>query len=132
MNPERKVAVVTDSGASIRPEDFLARKNQITIVPLNLMFYEDGQYVSYSDLEVTSAEFYRRSREGKKLPQTSGAITDRIVETYKHMSGKARSIISIHITSKESVAWESVVLGKKIFQEETQKENLHSISLSDG
>ncbi|MCJ7805036.1 DegV family protein [Patescibacteria group bacterium] len=121
MNPERKVAVVTDSGASIRPEDLMAKENNVTIVPLDLKFFENGQYVSYSDLDIDSQEFYRRMREGKKLPQTSGAVPGRILETFRQISEKAQSIISIHITSKHSVVWESAILGKKLFQEDAKK-----------
>ena len=122
MNPERKVAVVTDSGASIRPEDRQAKENNVTVIPLDLEFFENGQYVSYSDLEVSSEEFYQRMREGKKLPQTSGAISGRILETFNQLSEKAQSIISIHITSKHSVVWESAVLGKKLFEADAKKD----------
>ncbi|HJX59535.1 hypothetical protein A2V61_00375 [Candidatus Woesebacteria bacterium RBG_19FT_COMBO_47_8] len=122
MSPERKVEVVTDSGSSIRPKDTLARESGVTVVPLDLKFFENDQYVSYSDADVETEEFYRRMREGKKLPQTSGAIPGRIVETFKHLSEKAQSIVSIHITSKHSVVWESAVLGKKLFQDDTQKD----------
>jgi len=122
MSPERKVAVVTDSGSSIRPKDTLARESGVTVVPLDLKFFEGDQYVSYSDADVETEEFYRRMREGKKLPQTSGAIPGRIVETFKHLSEKAQSIVSIHITSKHSVVWESAVLGKKLFQDDTTKD----------
>lgn len=122
MNSERKVAVVTDSGASIRPEDQRAKENNVTIVPLDLKFFENGTYVSYPELEVDSQEFYRRMREGRVLPQSSGAVPGRILETFKQLSEKAQAIISIHITSKHSVAWESAILGKKLFQAETKKE----------
>lgn len=121
MNPERKVAVVTDSGSSIRPESPKAKKLGVTVVPLEVSFYEKGQYVPYSDADITPQEFYRRMREGERLPQTSGAIPGRIFETFKQLSEKAQSIISIHITSKHSVVWESAVLGKKLFQEDAEK-----------
>jgi DegV family protein with EDD domain len=122
MNSERRVAVVTDSGTSIRPEDSLAKETAVTIVPLDLKFFENGQYVSYSDLDVASSEFYQKMREGEKLPQTSGAIPGRIVEAFKRLSEKTQSIISIHITSKHSVVWESAVLGKDLFHTEVNKD----------
>lgn len=122
MNPERRVAVVTDSGTSIRPEYPEAKENEVTIVPLDLKFYEDGEYVSYPDLSISPEEFYRRMREGKRIPQTSGAISGRLNETFRQLSRKTKAIISIHITSKHSVAWESAVLAEKLFREETRKD----------
>lgn len=117
MTPEQKVAVVTDTCGSIRPEHELAKKYEVVIVPVDVKFFESGRYVSYSDLEITPQEFYQRMRASEKLPQTSGAITGRIVKTFERLSRETDSIISIHVTSKHSVAWESAVLGKKLTQE---------------
>lgn len=119
MTPEQRVAVVTDSCCSIRPEDELAQKYEVvTIVPVEIKFFENNQYVPYSDFEIPPQEFYQRMRTSEKLPQTSGAITGRTLETSRKLSKETNSIISIHVTSKHSVVWESVVLGKKIAQEE--------------
>ncbi len=115
--PERKVAVVTDSGSSMRPEYEEARELGVTIVPLEIKFFEDGQWVPYADLDITPEEFYQRMRESKMLPQTSGAVIGRIAETFRRLPEKGA--ISIHITSKHSVAWESAVQGARIAQEET-------------
>lgn len=111
-----RVEVVTDSGASIRPEDKEAREYSVTIVPLNITFFEDGQPKSYDDLEFTPREFYRKMRESKELPQTSGAVIGKIAKIYQELSGKTDSIISIHVTSKHSVAWESAVQGAEMAQ----------------
>lgn len=111
-----RVEVVTDSGASIRPEDKEAKEYNITIVPLNITFFEDGQPKSYDDLEFTPGEFYRKMRESKELPQTSGAVIGKIAKIYEELSGKTDSIISIQITSKHSVAWESAVQGAEMTQ----------------
>lgn len=121
MNPERKVAVVTDTGTSIKPESQEAKELKVTVVPLEIMFYEKGQYVPYSDADITPQEFYQRMREGEKLLQTSGAISGRIRETFTQLSEKAQSIVSIHITSKHSVVWESAILGKNLFQADAEK-----------
>ena len=118
MSLERKVAVVTDSGSSMRPEYKEAQDLGVTIVPLEIKFYENGQYVPYGDLESTPEEFYQRMRKSEKIPQTSGAVIGRIFETYKRLSKETDSAISVHITSKHSVAWESAVAGAKIAQEE--------------
>jgi len=122
MNPERKVAIITDSGCSIRPGDNEAKDNNITIIPLDLQIYENGQFVTYPDLNVSPEDFYRRMREGEKLPKTSGVITGRLTEVFKNLSEKAQGIISIHITSKHSAVWESAVLAKNLFHEDTRKD----------
>lgn len=111
------VEVITDSGASIRPEDKEAKEYNVTIVPLNITFFENGQPKSYDDLDFTPWELYRRIRESEELPQTSGAMIGKITEVYKELSKKTDSIISIHITSKHSVAWESAVQGAEIARE---------------
>ncbi|MGB6881987.1 MAG: DegV family protein [Microgenomates group bacterium] len=118
MSQERKVAVVTDSGTSIRPEDKLAKEYGVTIVPLEIKFYENGEFVSYADLDITPQEFYDRMRSSEKIPQTSGAVPGRICEIYNKLAKKTDSIISVHITSKHSVAWESAVLGKNLAEED--------------
>ena len=129
MTPE-KVEVVTDSGTSIRPEAKEAKEAKVTIIPLEVKFYENGKFVPYYDLDVSPDEFYRKMLKGEKLPQTSGNVTGKMIETYKKISQKTDSIISIHITSKHSVAWESAVLSARLAQEEIPKEvfreNRHS------
>ena len=54
----------------------------------------------------------------EKLPQTSGALPYRFIETYKNLKEKAESIISIHITSKRSGVCEAATLAKKYLQDE--------------
>lgn len=121
MTPEKPVAVVTDSGSSLRPEYPVARELGITVVPLDIKFFIDGQWVSAPDLDFTPAEFYRRMRDSEKLPQTSGAITGRIADVYRGLSErKANSAISIHITAEHSVAWESAVMGANLARGETE------------
>jgi len=117
MTPQHKVAVVTDSCSSVRPEDELANRYEVVIIPVDIKFFEGGRYVPYSDLEISPKEFYQRMRASEKLPQTSGAITGRIAKAFERLSTETDSIISIHVTSKHSVAWESALLGKKLAQE---------------
>lgn len=117
-SPEKSVSVVTDSGSSIRPEEEIAQELEVEIVPLEIKFFEGGKWVPYFDLEIPPDEFYRRLRDSERLPQTSGAVTGRMVETYERLSEKTQRIISIHITSKHSVAWESAGLAASIAREE--------------
>ena len=117
MALEQRVAVVTDTCSSIRPDDELAQKHEVVIIPVDVKFFEGGQYVPYSDAEISPQEFYERMRASEKLPQTSGAITGRNVKAFERLSRETSSIISIHVTSKHSVAWESAVLGRTLTRE---------------
>jgi DegV family protein with EDD domain len=121
MNTERKIAVVTDSGASIRPENGKAQELGVTVVPLEIKFFENGQYVPYKDSDISSEEFYLRMKNSEKLPQTSGAAAGRFSETFNKLSKEENSIISVQITSKHSVAWESAILAKNIAEEESKE-----------
>ena len=122
MERENKIAVVTDSGSSMRPEYEKVQKLGVTVVPLEISFLENGKYVPYVDLNIPTEEFYQRMRDNPKdLPKTSGAVIGRIAEVYKKLSDKTDSIISIHITSEHSVAWASAVAGAKVAQEEASR-----------
>ena len=102
----------------MRPDSPEAKELEVTVVPLEIKFWENGQFVPYADSDISNEDFYRRMKSADKLPQTSGIITGRLTETFRKLRDKAESIISIHITSKESGVWNSAVLAKNIVQEE--------------
>jgi DegV family protein with EDD domain len=110
MNLERKVRVVTDSGSSMRPEYEEAKESGITIIPLEVVFTADGQSATYSDFEISPEEFYRKMSQAKELPTTSGAIESKAHQVYQALSRKTNGIVSIHITSQHSAAWETAYL----------------------
>lgn len=118
MERDRQVAVVTDTGTSMRPDSPEVQKLGITVVPLEVNLWEKDQFVPYSDTDISSSDFYEQMKISEKLPQTSGAIPGRLTETFRNLKEKAGSIISIHITSKHSAVWESAMLAKNIIQEE--------------
>ena len=124
MNTENKVAVITDSGASLRPENPEVEKLGVTIVPLEISFYENGEYVARPDLDVSSEEFYERMKSSQKLPKTSGAVVGTLFNNLEKVSEQTRSAISIHVTSKHSVAYESALLAKSIFNEDGNEKML--------
>lgn len=117
MNIERKVAVVTDSGASIRPEDSIAKEYGVTILPLDVVFYENDKEVSYSDLDLTPSEFYQKMAASDRLPKTSGAITGRAVRKYEELAESTKSIISVHLTSKHSAIYSSALAAANMVRE---------------
>ena len=117
MSTERKIAVITDSGSSIKESFPEAKENNVSIIPLEVKFYEDGKWVPYLDSNISAEEFYAKMSSSKKLPQTSGAITGRAQNLYESMSKDDKSILSIHITSKHSVAYESALLASNLVRE---------------
>jgi DegV family protein with EDD domain len=119
MERDRHVAVVADTGSSLRPDSPEAKELGVTVVPLEIAFWEKGQFIPYADSDISNEDFYRRMMaSGKTLPQTSGIITGRLTETFKKLREKAESVISINITSKESGVWNSAVLAKNIVMSE--------------
>jgi DegV family protein with EDD domain len=114
MSVENKVAVITDTGSSIHEGSPLAKEFDIVSVPLDVKFLENNSWVSYKDTDLTPDEFYNKMRQSKILPQTSGAITGRLLSHYEAFAKEDRPVISIHITSRHSNVWESAVLGSKM------------------
>lgn len=115
---ERKVAVVTDTGTSMRPDSLEVQKLGVTVVPLEIKLWEKNQFVPYLDTTISPSDFYQQMRVSERLPQTSGAIPGRLAETFRKLGEKAGSIISLHITSKHSAVWESAILAKNLVQDE--------------
>lgn len=111
MSAERPI-IITDSGCSMRPEFAEVKEKGVLILPLKLSFYENGEYVSCDDLSVTPEEFYQRMRSSEKLPQTSGSVEGEAAKLYSSLPENSK-VISIHITSKHSVAFNSARLAKE-------------------
>lgn len=114
MSVENKVAVITDSGSSVLADSPLAKEYDVISVPLDIKFIENNHWINYSDGDLTPAEFYDKMRQSSKLPQTSGAITGKMLLHLEKLARENRPTISIHITSHHSTAWESAVLASKM------------------
>jgi len=117
MNKENNVCVVVDSGSSMRESFSEVKEREISVIPLEVKFLENGNWVPYLDSELSPDEFYRKMALSKTLPQTSGAMTGRASKLYESLAEKSNSIISIHITAKHSVAHESALLAAKLVME---------------
>jgi len=117
MSIENRTAVVVDSGCSMRVSFTEAVENEVSILPLELKFLENGNWMPYLDSELSPDQFYRKMSESKILPQTSGAITGRASKLYEELAKNTNSIISIHITSRHSVAFESALLAANLVKE---------------
>jgi len=114
MNVENKVAVVTDSGSSIRTDSPLVKEYGVISVPLDIKFFENGNWIPYEDTDLSPDEFYSKMRASKELPQTSGVTPGKLLKHYEELAKENRPIISIHITSRGSNVCGSATLGSKM------------------
>jgi len=117
MNKENRVAVVVDSGCSMRDNFPEVKERNVSVIPLEVKFYEQNNWIPYLDSDLSPQEFYQKMAQSKILPQTSGAITGRATELYTSLDKNTDSILSIHITSRHSVAYESALLATNLMKE---------------
>lgn len=101
---KNRVAVVTDSCSSLRPENSLVKDLGINILPITINFFKDKEIISYKDLEISFDEFYQKMADSQKVPQTSGILRNDALTLYKKLAQTSDSIISIHISKKMSEA----------------------------
>lgn len=92
----KRIAIVTDSAASVPPE--LAREVELEIVPVGIQI--DNQF-RREGLDITPEEFYTQL-EAKENITTSQPSPGDFLDIYNRLVDKAKEIISIHITSKQS------------------------------
>ena len=92
----KRIAIVTDSAASVPPE--LAREVELEIVPVGIQI--DNQF-HREGLDITPEEFYAKL-EGRENITTSLPSPGDFLDVYNRLVGKAKEIISIHVTSRQS------------------------------
>ena len=93
----KEVVVATDSGANLpRP---LAQQLGVEIIPLWIQMNDE----SYRDgVDIQPLEFFQRLKERVQRLQTSQPSLGEFLEFYRRLQEKARSIVSIHVTSRYS------------------------------
>ncbi len=104
------VAIVADSSSDI-PKQLLEKYNNITIVPLYILFGSE----SYKDEPqiITHKKFYDMIRESTVMPTTSQPTPGDFLEKYKELLKQHESIINIFISKKMSGTITSAELAKK-------------------
>ncbi len=108
------VAVLTDSTASI-PEGMLLELKIHTVA----YYIHRGEEVLRDLLTVQREEFLRWLPTTRVLPTTASPGPGDYVEAYKELAaGGAREIISIHMTSKGSGAYQAAVVAQEMAREE--------------
>ena len=103
------IAVVTDSSCDIPTR--IAQGLGIAVVPLNVHF---GTRVFKDNVTITPDDFYTMLAASRELPTTSLASPGDFQETYDRLGEGADGIVSIHISSKLSGTYNSVLQGARM------------------
>ena len=107
----RGIGIVVDSCCDL-PKAIL-EKFDIKVVPANINIgkrsYEDG-------VDMTREELYRKMEEGI-IPTTSAPAPGKFLEAYRELEERARTILSIHATSKLSAIYQTAVLARSMVPE---------------
>lgn len=104
-----KIKIVTDSSSDLSAE--VKEKYGIEAVPLKILF---GDEMYLDGVDLTPTEFYEKMVNSNVLPATSQPSPGDFVEVYKRLGEEADSIISIHISSKQSGTYQSAMLAKEM------------------
>lgn len=103
------VGVLTDSCASI-PERLIEELN-IEVVPY---YIHRGQETLRDLVDVQREEFFRWLGTAKELPKTANPSAGDFLEAYKKLAERAKEIISIHMTSWGSGAYQAAMVAKEM------------------
>ncbi|MEW5720684.1 MAG: DegV family protein, partial [Chloroflexota bacterium] len=108
------VAIVTDSAASI-PEAIIARLN-IHWVPY---YIHRGEEVLRDLVTIQRDAFYQWLPTARELPKTASPGPGDYVQMYEELAQNqgAREIVSIHMTSKGSGAYQAARVAKEMLAE---------------
>ena len=92
----KRIAIVTDSAASVPPE--LAREVELEIVPVGIQI--DNQF-HREGLDLSPEEFYAQLEEKENITTSQPSPGD-FLDIYTRLVDRAKEIISIHVTSRQS------------------------------
>lgn len=99
------IKIVTDSTCDL-PPDWL-QKFDITVVPFHILFGLDS---FREGVDISPGTFYARIQSEQALPTTAQPAVGVLQQTYQQLSADGSEIISIHVTSKLSGAWQAARL----------------------
>jgi DegV family protein with EDD domain len=106
------VGVLTDSCASI-PEKLIEELN-IRVVPY---YIHKGQETLRDLVDVQRGEFFRWLATAKELPKTANPGPGDYLEPFKELAQEVQEIISIHMTSLGSGAYQAAVMAREMARE---------------
>jgi DegV family protein with EDD domain len=99
------IKIVTDTACDL-PPTWLERYD-ITRVPFNIQF---GLETFREGIDLTPDAFYRRIQAEEALPTTSQPAVGEFIQVYQTLGHAGTELLSIHLTSKLSGAWQAAVL----------------------
>ena len=126
MTDERTVCVVTDSTSDI-PRD-LAADLGITVVPLSVTI--NGE--TFSDGDLTLAEFFARMNAAKELPKTSQPSVGAFVSAFESALERCAEVVCVTISHKLSGTFESATEAARRFGDRVHVLDTLNLSWGEG
>ena len=115
-----KVAIVTDSSASLPPE--LIKQYEIKVLPL-LLHLEGETYKDRIDIK-TPAELFELVKKASEFPTTSAPPPGEFVEVYRQLSRKVNSILTLTMSSVLSMTFGSATQAREVVKSELPDINI--------
>jgi acyl-phosphate glycerol 3-phosphate acyltransferase len=106
---QERVAVITDSVASLPPE--LRRRERIHMVPLALILSE-GVY--HDGVDIDPRQYYQRLRQDGLSPKTSAPSPGEFLAAYQKLAKTHRSGVVITPPQELTQTWEAARLGAEM------------------
>jgi len=107
------VAVLTDSCASI--PDHLVKQLNIEVMPY---YIHRGAEMLRDLVDVTREEFFRWLPTAKELPKTATPGPGDYLAAFRRLAERAREIVTVHMTSKGSGAYQAALVAKEMAAKE--------------
>jgi len=114
------IKIVTDSTCDVPPA--WLEESHITVVPFHILFGLDS---FREGLDISPETFYARIQSEQTLPTTAQPAVGVLQQTYQQLAADGSEIISIHVTSKLSGAWQAARLAA------SQLNNGHGVYVVD-
>ena len=116
----RKVAIVTDSTASVPSE--LKKQYGIVTVPL-LLHLDNKTYRDAVDIK-TPAELFQLVDKASRFPTTAAPALGEYAGVYRRLSQKADGIVTLTISSVLSATFSSAIQARKVVEDELPHVNI--------
>ncbi len=107
------VRIVTDSTANV-PEE-IARRLRLEVVPY---YIHRGKEVLRDMVDVKPEEFFRWMRRANEVPKTATPGPGEYLEVFRRLANETDEIVTIHMTSKGSGAYQAALVAREMFSQE--------------
>lgn len=121
------IKIVTNTTCNLPPELF--ERYQIITVPVNIQF---GQETFQEGVNIHPDTFHQRIETEGVLPTTSQPSIGQFYQTFEALAADGSEILSIHLTSKISKAWQAAVTAAKRISDRANVTVLDSLTGSVG